>query len=103
MLTTVSSPSLPRMFVTPATIQSFTFLISPPEVSGQCVTSYIITSTSSDGTVSNFTVEVTDRGEPVSILQSGFNLCSNTYSFTVSAVTAAVVENSSEVIHPMSS
>ena len=90
------------MTVFPVSFQSFTFLITPPEVSGQCVVNYTITSTSSDGTVSDFTVEVTDRGEPVNMVINGFNLCSNTYSFTVSAVTATVVGERSGVIHPIS-
>ena len=100
----LNPPPAPEMIVLPVTFQSFNFLITPSEGPGQCAGSYVISSTSSDGTVTNLTVQVTgDRGELVDSLLSGFNLCSDTYSFTVSAVTiAGVTGEASRVIRPMS-
>ena len=82
-------PSTPGLAIEAVDSKSLTFHITPPELASQCVLNYTITATSSDGSVlPDITVEVSERGEPVTLItESGFDLCSNTYTFTVVANT----------------
>ena len=69
-------------------LQTFSFTITPPSVASQCVLNYTITPTGSDGTIlPDITVEVTDTEAPVTLTESGFDLCNNMYNFTVVANT----------------
>ena len=51
------------------------------------VLNYTITSTDSDGVMRDITVEVTDTEATIALIENGFNLCNNTYSFTIVANT----------------
>ena len=76
-------PSAPGLTVTPGNdLQSFDFTITPPTPS-DCVVNYTITATGSDGSVATITVPASGMGRSA----SNFDLCTNTYSFTVAAVT----------------
>ena len=62
-------------------LQSFNFTITPP-TSSNCVIHYSVTATDNDGNMETITVPRSGIGR-----SSGFDLCTNTYSFTVAAVT----------------
>ena len=64
------------------------FVISPPLAFPQCVLSYIINATSSDGRLMpDITVPVTNTEEPTLAARNAFAFCNNTYTFTVVANT----------------
>ena len=75
-------PSPPRLVVAAVNFQTFAFSIRPPVVAGPCVLNYTITPTSSDG---NMLTDITVDVAPIVFYRSGFDLCSNTYSFTAVA------------------
>ena len=102
----VGPPSAPTLTVSPLRFQTISFAIFPPSYAGQCALNYTITATSSDGNaLPDITVEVSDRGEPVSISGSGFNACNTTYSFTVVAQTLTYTGEVSAAVNsvPLSS
>ena len=77
-------PSAPQLGIEAEDSKTLTFHITPPEVASQCVLNYTITTTGSDDNVlPDITVEVTERGEPVALTESGFDLCREVYTFTV--------------------
>ncbi len=70
----------------PNGIDSFNFTITPPSASAVCVLSYTITATPS--TTSNIEVNA-DRENPSAVIEvtrGGFDLCSNSYNFTLASV-----------------
>ena len=89
------NPSAPGLAVEPHDYQSYNFTVSPPTPS-QCVLSYVITS--ADG-LRNITVNSTDSGSSVTTADS-FDLCNNNYSFTVVAMTAAGLGDTSSIVYP---
>ena len=89
-------PSSPTLVVTAVNLTTLNFTISPPDRAGQCVLDYTITSTDSDGTMQNITVEVDDTEH----LETQFILCNNTYSFTIVANTLSGPGQRSEVVNP---
>ena len=79
-----SSPSL----VVAESILQIIFVISPPLAFPQCVVNYIITATSSDGSVvPDIIVPVTNTEEPTLAARNALAFCNNTYTFTVVANT----------------
>ena len=98
----VGLPSSPSLTVVARSLQQIIFIISAPSYADQCVLNYIITATSSDGSVvPDITVEVSDN---ITLREGGFNLCNNAYNFTVVANTltgpgqrSAVVTSPDEV------
>ena len=84
----VGPPSSPSLVVAESFLQII-FVISPPLTFPQCVLNYIITATSSDGSVlPDITVPVTNTDEePTLAARNAFAFCNNTYTFTVVANT----------------
>ena len=78
------------------------FTIWPPAIASQCVRNYTITSTDSDGIMQNITVEVDDTNCKATIkhLETGFTLCSHTYSFTIVANTVSGPGERSDIVTP---
>ena len=92
-------PSTPTLSVGAVDHGTAILTISPPSHAGQCVLNYTITATSSDGSVvPDITVEVTERGAPVQVLQSGLDLRSNTYSFRAVGTTFQSTTEQSEIV-----
>jgi hypothetical protein len=82
------SPSSPNLTVAALDFQSFNFIISPLPVPSQCVLHYNITPTGSDGCVlPDITAVATENVGPITVTASGFDLCTDMYSFTAFAVT----------------
>ena len=79
-------------------LEALNFTISPPVYGSQCVLNYTITSTDSDGAMDDITVEVTDTEATITLMQSGFDLCGNIYSFTAEANTLIGPGERSEVV-----
>lgn len=50
-------PSPPNLAVTAVDLETYKFSISPPQMAEDCVVNYTITSTSSDGMMSNIVVD----------------------------------------------
>ena len=73
--------------MTAVDLETFNFTITPLVYSSQCVMNYTITSTDGDGTTRDITVKVNDTEATIALIESGFNLCNNTYSFTIVANT----------------
>ena len=65
-----------------ANLQSFVFTITSPTPS-ECVSNYSVSVTSGGGNVVTYIVPINGVGTSASI----FDLCANTYSFTVTAAT----------------
>ena len=79
--------------------RTFSLFITPPLVGGPCVLNYTITRTSSDGRLlSDITVDVTSAGEIVILSEDNYDICSNTYSFTVEANTLTYTGDRSAVV-----
>ena len=79
-------------------LETLDITITPPVYGSQCVLSYTITSTGSDGTTRDITVEVIDTEATVTRTESDFNLCNNTYNFTIVANTSSGPGGKSDVI-----
>ena len=74
--------------VVPTDFETFNFIISPLSEPSDCVLSYSITSTTSDGSVlAEIIVEPPDSGDSIRVTRSGFDVCNTTYTFTVVANT----------------
>ena len=83
LLSHTALPSAPGLMVAPGTdLQSFIFTITLP-TPPDCVVNYSISVSGSDGSVATITVPASGRGRS----SPDFDLCANTYSFTVTAVT----------------
>ena len=84
----VGPPSAPVLTVVPTNYQTFNFIISPLSEPSDCVLSYSITPTTSDGSVlADITVEPPDSGDSIRVTMSGFDVCNTAYTFTVVANT----------------
>ena len=77
-------PSAPMLAVVPGdSLQSFSFSITPPTPS-ECVVNYTITATSSDGSSRDIFVPVgVDGSAPIDVMEPGFDVCGESYNFTV--------------------
>ena len=85
-------PDAPGLVVTVVDIETFIFKITPPSLARECILDYTITATSNDGNVlPDITILVTDTvtTEPTLATRSDFDMCNNTYTFTVVANTLA--------------
>ena len=81
--------------------QAVAFSILPQLEGLRCVLNYSITATSGDGNVlSAIVVEATGNGEPIAHIESGFDLCNNTYTFSATANTLAYVGDRSTEVSP---
>ena len=80
----VGPPSAPVLTVVPTDFETFNFVISPLSEPSDCVLSYSITPTTSDGSVlADITVEPPDSGDSIRVTMSGFDVCNTAYTFTV--------------------
>ena len=82
--------------------QSVAISVLPPSSEGKrCVRNYTLTTTSSDGsTLPAIVVEATGNAEPVAHLETGLDLCNNTYTFFATANTLAYVGDRSMEVSP---
>ena len=79
---------------------SLNFTITPPSYAGQCVLNYTITATDNNGSVLTDIIAVSDGGEAVTVTETGFDLCNDTYNFTVVANTLTYTGNRSVTFNP---
>ena len=81
--------------------QAVAFSILPQLKGLRCVLNYNINATSRDGSVlPPIIVEATGNGEPITHIEDGFDLCNNTYTFSVTANTLTYIGHRSMEVSP---